>query len=134
VVRCLGTGKRLVAGLLVAVGLWAEENGWGEAGRTAGAEGKGRAGWEGVMGMMGSVGWAGLASVSGGILRLAGLAGKAVGLAEAGECVGGGGASEGEAVGAVEGRKGRDSMGDAEISRGVRLGLLSVRVVLSVGH
>jgi hypothetical protein len=49
----------------------------------------------------------------------------------AGRGVGEGGAVEGEAVGAVEGR---DSRGDAEIFRGVLLWLLSVRFVLSVAH
>jgi hypothetical protein len=121
----------------------------GEAGGTAGAEAGGWADWEGAMGvkvsvsamgMMVSVGWARLAVVPGGDLRLPGLAGEAGGLAVArgaGGGVGGvgggggGGAVEGEAVGAVGGR---DSMGDAEFSRGVLLGLLSVRSVLLVEH
>jgi hypothetical protein len=62
---------------------------------------------------------------------LAGLIREVGGLVVAGGGVGEGGSVKGGAVGAVEGR---GSMGDAEISRGVLLGLLSVPSVLSVAH
>jgi hypothetical protein len=62
------------------------------------------------------VGWAGVAGGAGGLV-----------VAEGG--VGRGGAVKGEAVGAVGGCK---SMGDAELAKGVLLGLLSVASVLSV--
>jgi hypothetical protein len=77
------------------------------------------------------VGRTGLTVVLGGDFRLARLARRAGGLVVAGEGVGEGGAVEGEAVGAVEGR---DSRGDAEIFRGVLLWLLSRPSVLSVAH
>jgi hypothetical protein len=71
------------------------------------------------------MGLARVAGILGGGLRWAG------GWAVAGRGVGGGGAVEGEAVGAVEEREAKR---DVELARAVLLGLLSVPSVLSVAH